>query len=133
MESEIYNCDLCNKTFTRLFNLRQHYKTMSHRAKENTQSINTNYVRELKELNDRVKELNDKITNDLVRNQEPKYSLDEIKEMLNKHYINMKNEDKTNRNIKEAFRRQAKKINSLKQHEKENGEIVKMSLKEFLA
>ena len=133
MEAEIYNCGLCNKTFTRLENLRRHYKSVSHCAKENTQSINTNYVRELKELNDRVKELNDKITNDLVRNQEPKYSLDEIKEMLNKHYINMKNEDKTNRNIKEAFRKQTNKINSLKQHEKENGEIVKMSLKEFLS
>jgi len=68
-----------------------------------------------------------------VKNQEPKYSLDEIKEMLNKHYINMKDDDKTNRNIKEAFRKQTKKIHSLKQHEKENGEIVKMSLKEFLA
>ena len=59
--------------------------------------------------------------------------MDEIKEMLNKHYINMKNEDKTNRNIKEAFRKQTNKIHSLKQHEKENGEIVKMSLKEFLS
>ncbi len=136
-ESADFHCDLCNKTFRRHFNLKEHYKTLSHRANENETVVKTNYLKILKEINEKmkvldteVKQLNELIRKDIEKRTDKIYTLDEIKNVLNKQYISMSDGDE--KPVKAEFKKQIKKIQTLKEKEKETGKLIRMTLKQFL-
>lgn len=136
-----YRCELCKQTFTRLYNLKKHQGTNTHRANANQSIAGQNYSRELADINRLMGALNEKTEalNQMMREKmkqvaQPKtYNLTQLKELLTAQYHDMKDEARVTPKIRKDYKRHLRRIRHMQEEEKEQGTLFQVSLKDLLA